>query len=121
MNLFITGDRQMSEIYPGMVAIEMLAALSRGDGLVTGVNEGVEGCVRALADAAGVSYATIGNPDTALSNGKPDWDERHAVVAYQCDKAVAIHADPHASSIIKSLLRVMDERTDLRTPADLLA
>jgi hypothetical protein len=120
MNVFITGDRTPTLIYPGMVAIEMIRTLAAGDTVMTGDNAGVEEIVREIAKQAEVEVQVV--PSTHSADGKVQWDERHAFVASIPDtRVVAIHADPHSSSVVKSLFATMgDEAVTLRTTADLL-
>lgn len=118
--IFITGDRSMSAMYMPLIAIEMLRAVSAGAKVSTGDNTfGVELVVRELAEKAGVEVEVV--PMT-VAGEKPtadEWDARHA--ALTDTEIVAIHADPHASSVVKSLFRVMDDdAVRIVTPADLL-
>lgn len=99
----------MTPFYPGLVAVEMLRALGQGAAISTGVNDGVEYCVRSLAKQAGLEVGV-------MPGGKPEFDARHAAVAAAGMRVVAIHLDPQASSVVKSLMReVPDDRIDLRT------
>lgn len=121
--IFITGDRQMSAVYPGLAAIEMLRAMHAGHEVVTGDNNGIEFFVRELAKGAGIELATVANPVTLTDEGKPNWDERVQDILQLEDlvEIVAIHTDPHSSSIIRSLVgRIGDETLRIVTPADLL-
>lgn len=124
---FITGDRSDSLIYPGLVAVEMLRVLGRGQTISTGSNPtGVDALVRHLADAAGVEVILVPLPVTTTDEGKPNWDEvaRDVLELPYLSEVVAIHTDPHASSIIRALMNAMDATDDLLrlvTPAELLA
>jgi hypothetical protein len=120
MNVFITGDRTPTPIYPGMAAIEMIRALGAGDKVVTGDNGGVEAMVREIAKQADVEVEVIASSHTP--EGKVDWDSRHVFLGSVPDmRVVAIHADPHASSVVKSLFATLgDDQVTLRTPVDLL-
>jgi metal-dependent hydrolase (beta-lactamase superfamily II) len=104
-SIFITGDRTDSIAYIGMVAVEMLKAQAAGATIITGDSEsGVEALVKAYGEQAGVEVAVIGG------YGK-SWDARHEYVRdeYADSEVVAIHVEPHASSVIKSLVRVFDD------------
>lgn len=121
MITFITGDRSMAIFYPGQVAVEMIRALGQGNGIATGENDGVEAIVRALANEAGVEIGIVTNPETPLENGKVDWDARHATLPDHMT-VVGVHADPHDSRVLQSVLRVVpDDRVRLVTAVDLLA
>lgn len=121
MKVFITGDRQMTPIYPMQVTVEVVRALGKGAQIVTGTNVGVEQLVRELTDMAGVQVQVV--EQTMLPNGKPDFEGRARAMAVLDDltEVVAIHSDPHASRIIAALLANVEDKTRLVTPADLLA
>lgn len=103
--IFITGDRTMAVVYPGQVAIELLRAVHAGKQIVTGDNVGVEEFVRILCEQADIPFETL--PTPTGDDGRPDWDARHAVVDIE---TVVIHADPHASSITKSIFNTIPEK-----------
>lgn len=122
MRVFLTGDRQMSPIYPMQVVLEVVRALAAGNTIVTGINGGVEELVRSLADQITEFNVEVVEQDT-LDTGKPDFMARAAKVAAMDDIAeiVVIHADPHLSNVAKSFLAEAEGKTRLVTPADLLA
>lgn len=115
MNVFITGDRSESIVYPTLVMFEMLRAVgAAGATVFTGDSEtGVERFVREIAERCEVEVVVV--------NRYTDIPEYHALIAPMVDEVVAIHADPHSSSVIASLMATFGD-DDLRivTPADLL-
>lgn len=97
----------MTVIYPGQVAIEIMRALANGDDIATGDNDGVESIVRAFAESAEFACTIFPTPTNA-ETGKPDWDVRHAHLPDGMDVLV-VHADPHASHVVASVFKVLDE------------
>jgi hypothetical protein len=114
MNVFITGDRSLSPLYTPLVAIEMLRAMNAGKHVVTTDSNGVAHIVRDLAQRSGVEITVLPAPISG------DWEEYHenVVRVYQPEEIVAVHVDPLASSVLKSLLN----RDELRvvTHAELM-
>jgi hypothetical protein len=116
--LLITGDRTLSPVYPTMVLVEMLRAVSNGQDIITGTNDGVEALVRSAGQEADVPVAVIENPTTP--EGWIDWDARHAGIS-EDTTVLVIHADVHESRVGKSVLNtVPEDRVKLVTLADLL-
>lgn len=120
MHVFITGDRSFSPIYFGLVAVEMLKAVSVGAKIVTGVNAGgVEQMTRELGKLSGIEITTVENFMTA--EGHVDWDERHAQIDDGETQVVLIHTDPMGSRVVKSALaQFSDDGVRVVTPADLI-
>lgn len=117
MTTFITGDRQLTVLYPGQVAVEIMRALAAGESIATGDNDGVESVVRAFADQAGFAVELVPTP---LLEGDARWDARHSNLPAGT-KVVAVHADPMSSHVVTSAMRVVPEELfRLVTPADAL-
>lgn len=119
--VFITGDRSLSPAYLPLVSIEMLRAVASGVKVVTGDQPGVEALVRELARAAGIEVEVV---TLAVVSDKPtadEWDARHTALVEAEIEVIAVHSDPHASSVVKSLFRTTsDDAVRVVTPADLL-
>jgi hypothetical protein len=115
--VFITGDRTPTVAYPLLVALELMRALKEGQKIVTTDATGVAACVRDLARMADVEVDVI--PLPANKESYPDY---HLAVANAFNPDfVAIHVDPHSSSIIMSLIAMTHADDNLRivTHADL--
>jgi hypothetical protein len=96
-----------------------MRALAQGDGIATGDNDGVESVVRAFAETAEIPILVVPTPINA-ETGKPDWDDRHRHLG-EDTAVVAVHADPHDSSVVKSLFAILaDDRVRLVTLTDVL-
>lgn len=119
---FITGDRMMAQVYPAMVMLEMLNAAAHGVAIMTGINDGVEALVRAVAEKAGISIEVVEQfplKDEANPGHWIDWDARHLGLPETCE-VVSIHVDTHTCRVTMSALNVLpDERVRLVTLADL--
>ncbi len=118
--VFITGDRQIAPIYVPLVYMEMLRTLGAGNTISTGTNGGVEMLVRTVAEQTGVTVEVV--EQNTLDNGKPDWDTRHAALTADEDvlEVLAVHADPFASSVVKSVMAHADDKMRLVGLADLI-
>lgn len=109
----------MTIIYPGQVAIEIMRALANGDDIMTGDNDGVESVVRAFSESAEFPVHVVPTPHQS-ETGVADWDSRHQHLGDGVN-VVVVHADPHASHIVRSLFNVVDEdRVRLVTTTDAL-
>lgn len=114
--VFITGDRQLSPIYPTQIAIELIKALGQGKTVVTGTLPGVEQVVREMLDKGEVAYTASEHP---LADGKPNFPKYAELVLKHFDEVLVVHADPHSSSVVKAFL-MGGSKVRLVTPADLL-
>lgn len=119
MTTFITGDRTPGPLYVPLVAVELLRAVAQGEAVQTGENGGVEEIVRELGSLAGIEVSVV--PGT-----KAEFNTRHDTVASSGARAVAIHTEPHSSSLIPSLLQSFsnagrsDDAVRIVTHADLM-
>ncbi len=102
--VLITGDRSNSLIYPGVVALEMMRAMQRGDEIATTDNQtGVDTLVVAFGRATGVPVTVL--PLSAHVDRTVGYDAIFSTV--MADKAVFVHSDPHASSLFRDLTAVV--------------
>lgn len=119
---FITGDRMMTAVYPGLVMLEMLNASAHGQTIMTGINDGVEALVRAIGEKAGVPVQVVEQKPLDVPENPGhwiDWDARHLGLPSDCE-VVSVHVDTHTCRVTMSALNVLpDERVRLVTLADL--
>lgn len=118
IRIFITGDRQFPHVPATVAAAQLLGQIAadhsvNGNGeplqLVTGDNVGLEQAFRLVAEGIQLPVEVIATPEPDPETGKPDWDKRHMEVELTCDKVFMLHTAPSASSIGKSLARVVSE------------
>lgn len=120
--LFITGDRSdANPFFAGYIALRMLGAAGQRKNIMTGDNAGVESLVRRIADDADFPVEVV--PSPLGDDGKVDWDARHVNIAEAVKdglEVLVVHADPMASRITPSALRVFgDDAVRIATELDL--
>lgn len=119
MVTFITGDRSASPVYTPLVAIEMMRALNIDSDIVTGGAEGGGGVNALVAEFAEAADVTISAEEREEGES---WDAFHerVLAKWTPERVIAIHVDPHSSSVVRSLLGLTsDDQLRLVTTADL--
>lgn len=108
--VFITGDRMMTPLYPGQVAVEMLRALAHGKNIATGDQLGIEEVVRVIGKLSEVEVEVVNSPIMDVPEQWVDWDTRHkALLERDGLEFVAIHVDPLSCTGVKSVLMTVPE------------